>query len=124
MGKRGEVIMAREALKWFYNSGAWQQARAAALRRDHYTCAYCGARANEVHHLKELNEKNVTDIRISLNLNNLQSLCHQCHTQITMNEHGIKHTDCDMEFYFDEDGILQRRSPPGGWENRRPAQDR
>lgn len=117
MQKRGDLVMAKEALKWFYNSAAWQQARAAALRRDMFTCAYCGARATEVHHLKELSEKNVADVSISLNLNNLQSLCHQCHSQITMNEHGIKKLDCDMEYYFDSDGNLQRRTLPGGQKN-------
>lgn len=106
--------MAKASRKWFYNSGDWQQAREAALRRDQYTCAYCGARATEVHHLIELDDKNIRDPEISLNLKHLQSLCHDCHTMITMNEHGIRKMDCDMEFYFDEDGILQRRTPPEG----------
>ncbi len=81
------------------------------LKRDGYTCAYCGARATEVHHLIELNEENVRDINISLNPEHLQSLCHKCHTMITLNAHGIKNLDCDMEYYFDEDGNLQRIPP-------------
>ena len=105
--------MARETMKWFYNSPAWRAARLQALHRDHFTCHYCGARATEVHHLIELNENNVHDPTVSLNLENLQSLCHDCHSKITMNEHGIKNLDCDMEYYFDENGILKRFKPPG-----------
>lgn len=106
--------MARASMKWFYNSTAWKIARQQALQRDMFTCAYCGDRATEVHHLVELNEKNVSDSNISLSLDNLQSLCHKCHRQITMEEHGIKCMDCDMGFYFDEEGNLQPYSPPQG----------
>lgn len=104
--------MAKGSRKWFYNSQAWQHARAAALRRDMYTCAYCGARATEVHHLIELNDDNIHDPKIALSLSNLQSLCHECHSAITMDEHGIKKMDCDIEYYFDADGNLQRRTLP------------
>lgn len=106
--------MAKKNRKWFYNSELWRIARINALKRDGFTCAYCGARATEVHHLIELNDVNIHDPEISLNLNNLQSLCHDCHTRITLEEHGIKKMDCDMEYYFDEDGMLQRRTPPEG----------
>lgn len=106
--------MAKESRKWFYNSGPWRQMREKVLRRDGRTCAYCGARATEVHHLIELDDVNIHDPQISLKPDNLQSLCHDCHTKITMNEHGIKKLDCDMEYYFDADGCLQRMTPPEG----------
>ena len=50
--------------KWaeeFYSSGAWKAVREQAKKRDHYLCV------------------NVNDPRISLNLNNLKSLCRECH---------------------------------------------
>ena len=106
--------MARETMKWFYNSTMWQYIRMKALKRDGFTCVYCGARATEVHHIIELNERNVHDPNTSLNLNNLQSLCHDCHTKVTMVEHGKKKFDCDMEYYFDSDGNIQRFKPPSG----------
>lgn len=105
--------MAKEFAKSFYNSKEWKWLRLQVLKRDGRTCAYCGARATEVHHLIELNEKNIKNPEISLNPKHLQSLCHECHSMITMNEHGIKNIDCDMEYYFDDDGMLQRRHPPG-----------
>lgn len=107
--------MARPELKWFYNSGEWKAARYQALKRDHFTCQICGARATEVHHLIELNEMNVRDQSISLNLNNLQGLCHACHTALTTREHRGSEPDSGLDYYFDESGMLQRYpTPPGG----------
>ena len=103
--------MAKPWAKAFYNSMAWRYARKQALARDHHTCAYCGARATEVHHITELTPDNITDPTVSLNLRNMQSLCHDCHRTITMQEHGLADIDCDMMYFFDDDGQL---SPRGG----------
>ena len=100
--------MAREQMKPFYSSAEWKTARKMALRRDHYTCQICGARATEVHHKIEINENNVKDRNISLNQNNLQSLCHDCHSRITMQEHRGRVPDSGIEFYFDENGMIQK----------------
>ncbi len=109
--------MAKPELKWFYNSMPWRDpvtgARIRALKRDHFTCQLCGARATEVHHLIELSVDNVHDVNISLNLNNLQSLCSECHKKITKEEHKTTKKDCDNEYFFDENGFLQKRLPPG-----------
>ena len=100
--------MGREVRKWFYNSKAWRATRQQALFRDGYTCQICGARATEVHHLIELDNENIHDQNISLNLDNLQSLCHDCHARITWQQkYGRK--DCDKKYYFDDDGMLQMR---------------
>ena len=107
--------MARPEMKPFYSSREWQMARKQALLRDHFSCQLCGARAEEVHHLIELDETNVNDRSISLNLENLQSLCHDCHTKITMQEHRGTQPDSGNEYFFDENGMIQRRpTPPGG----------
>lgn len=108
-----ESEMAKESRKWFYNSVIWKNARQTALRRDGFTCLFCGSRATEVHHVIELTDENITDRNISLNPNNLQSLCHDCHRVITMKEHGRKQDDCNEEYYFDSNGHIQRKVPPG-----------
>ena len=100
--------MAKEFAKAFYKSQAWQAARQQALMRDCYTCQICGGRAQEVHHIIELTPDNIRDRNISLNLNNLQSLCHDCHAAITAEEHGLKQKDCEVGYYFDSDGQLRR----------------
>ncbi len=107
--------MARAEIKWFYNSAEWRAMRIRALMRDHYSCQICGARATEVHHLTELNEENVKDRNISLSLSNLQSLCHDCHTKLTMREHRSSEPDSGINYFFDDNGLIQRYpTPPGG----------
>lgn len=97
-------------MKSFYRRSAWQAARLAALKRDRFSCQICGQRAQEVHHLIELNENNVNDPDITLNLNNLQSLCHDCHTRITNEEHKAGEPDAGKDYFFDANGFLRPRA--------------
>ena len=101
--------MAQPWAKAFYKSKAWQSIRRQALKRDGYTCARCGATATEVHHRVELTPQNIGNPMVSLNLNNLESLCHDCHAMITAQEHGFVAVDCKKGFYFDENGQLSPR---------------
>ena len=94
--------MAQAWSKAFYSSARWQYARHAALVRDRFTCQICGARAEEVHHLTELTPSNVQDPNVTLNLDNLQSLCHECHTRITKRSDE----DCGEGLIFDSEGQL------------------
>jgi 5-methylcytosine-specific restriction endonuclease McrA len=52
----------------------WNDLRAKALERDHNLCVKCGRPAEEVDHIKEIWEGGP-----EFDLNNLQSLCHECH---------------------------------------------
>lgn len=92
--------MAKSWAKAFYNSRAWQTARRIALKRDHYTCHDCYARASEVHHIQELTPDNINDPHISLNPDNLVSYCHACHTKITQGDTG----DLNDGLCFDDNG--------------------
>lgn len=101
--------MAREFAKPFYNSERWKYVRRQILRRDGYECAHCKGRANEVHHIIELTPDNINDDNVSVNPENLLSLCRDCHSKITKARAG----DVGEEFKFDESGQVIRRSPPG-----------
>ena len=57
----------------------WRRIRAQFLKA-HPTCAKCGAVATEVHHVKTLRAGG------SNKWENLQALCHSCHSAITMRE--------------------------------------
>lgn len=98
--------MAKPWAKAFYKSKAWRCARHEALRRDHYTCCDCYARAQEVHHITELNPQNIQDPSIALNLDNLMSLCSACHKKRTQGE--IQ--ELPDEYVFDEDGQVSPRA--------------
>ena len=42
----------KEYYREYLKSEAWQRKRYVVLKRDNWTCKYCGAKATEVHHLK------------------------------------------------------------------------
>lgn len=95
--------MAKGWAKQFYNSGEWLVTRGIALRRDHFTCQICSGRAEEVHHLIELTPTNIHDRNITLNIENLQSLCRRCHSGITHNRIEVR-----QGLVFDVDGQVSQ----------------
>lgn len=71
--------MAREFAKAFYRSAEWRRVREYVLTRDRRLCRICGKPAEEVHHVQHLTPKNVWDVRVTLDPDNLVSLCRDCH---------------------------------------------
>lgn len=74
--------------KPFYHTAAWKRVRAAALMRDNGMCQACmdrlragygirPRRAEMVHHIIPLEERP----DLALDLNNLRSLCNECHAK-------------------------------------------
>lgn len=106
--------MARKFAKPFYNSKEWKSVRDYVLKRDNYLCVICGCPAEEVHHKTHLSPSNIEDQSISLNPENLISLCRDCHFEIHKADktRGIRKAnnivDCDEEYEFDENGMLVR----------------
>lgn len=58
----------------YLKSDAWKRKRYLVLKRDNWRCAYCGARATQVHH-KKYAEKNIGKEPIEW----LVSVCKSCH---------------------------------------------
>ena len=94
-------IMSRGFAKKFYRSAAWQNVRGYVFTRDAMLCQDCLKRgvytpAEEVHHIIELSPENIQDPDITLNPDNLVSLCRGCHharhypnaRRYTVNEFG------------------------------------
>lgn len=111
-----EEDMAKEWSKPFYNSAAWKHQRAAVLKRDRYRCTEpgCHRTAEEVHHIIELTEQNISDTKISLDMENLRSLCGDCHKRITKQ---MNRKACEIleDIIFDENGYpVSANIPPGG----------
>jgi len=61
----------------YLKSEEWQRKRYVVLKRDHWTCVYCGARATQVHH-KRYAKYNIGNEPISW----LVSVCEPCHKRI------------------------------------------
>lgn len=91
----------------FYGSRKWKKCRRNYLSI-HPTCERCAKLgivkpAEIVHHKIYLNTELYKDPEISLNFDNLESLCWDCH----FSEHHRK-KDCREELYFDADGNLKK----------------
>ena len=111
--------MARKFAKAFYDSTEWAKVRAYVLMRDRYICVRCNKPAQEVHHKIRLNPDNIYDINISLNPDNLISLCRECHFAEHKAEKEAAHrkgfhkekNECGEGFHFDENGMLVPDAP-------------
>ncbi len=68
----------------FYKSQSWKSIRDTAMKRDAHLCVDCAKHgrvtpAEEVHHIIPLTPDNINDTNITLSLDNLVSLCRECH---------------------------------------------
>lgn len=69
--------------KKFYLNHRYSDARRAAKRRDHYRCVKCGSKDTlEVNHIEPCNGKH-SKFGCWHHLENLETLCHQCHVVVT-----------------------------------------
>lgn len=76
--------MAREFAKAFYSSKTWQDCRNRYIKDKHYFCENCMRRgiytpAVYVHHIIELDPVNISNPEITLNPDNLEAVCRECH---------------------------------------------
>lgn len=104
-----EYIRRREKIHKFYKSSAWIKTREIALKRDLYICQDCGKPAEHVHHIIRLSEANVGNPAVSLNLDNLVSLCHRCHDHRHKGEQGKGRRfeeENPYQYTFDSNGML------------------
>ena len=70
----------------FYKSKAWEATRAKYLDQVNHTCERCAKNgilipARIVHHKIYLTEENYKDPKVSLNFENLEALCQDCHNK-------------------------------------------
>lgn len=78
--------MAREFAKAFYKSKAWQDCRASYIKSVGGLCERCLAKglikpATLVHHKCYIDEQSIHDPSVTLNWDNLEALCQDCHNE-------------------------------------------
>ena len=91
----------------FYGSQRWKKCRRNYLSL-HPICERCNQlgivkKADHVHHKIYLDASSYRDPMVSLNFENLEALCFDCHQA----EHH-RNSDCRNELYFDADGNLRK----------------
>ena len=74
----------REFAEGFYKSKRWQECREAYAKSQGYLCERCRAKGiirkgEIVHHKIHLSPENINDPSVTMNFNNLQLLCRDCH---------------------------------------------
>lgn len=93
--------MAKDYAKSFYHSKAWRDTQAAYMASQYYICERCGSVARIVHHKKHITPQNINDPCITLDWNNLEALCMDCH-----NAEHIGGSICAKGLRFDKDGNI------------------
>ena len=75
----------------FYKSKAWKTCRASYMERVGGLCEDClkvgrFTPAEIVHHITELTPENIHDPKVTLNWDNLEAVCRECHAE----KHGAR----------------------------------
>ena len=96
--------------KQFYTSRAWSRCRVAYRKSVGGLCEVCLTKGlykpgEIVHHKIELTPMNITNPKITLDWNNLQLVCRDCHAQIHDGRHGRK----KRRYTINEDGSIAPR---------------
>jgi 5-methylcytosine-specific restriction endonuclease McrA len=96
----------KEYARAFYKSTAWQQCRAAYIKSVGGLCERCLAEGKIVpgyivHHKCYLTPDNILDPDVSLNWNNLEYLCHDCHNKEHFKEEYKK------RYTIEKDGTIK-----------------
>lgn len=91
----------------FYKSGAWVNCRNNYMKSVGGLCEICKEKglivpAIIVHHKVHLNAENLSDPNVSLNFNNLQAVCRDCHARL----HGK-----EKRYFVREDGTVEVIAP-------------
>jgi len=89
----------------FYHSTAWKRLSRTFLLSKNYICERCGKPAEIAHHRRYLNAENVLNPDISLNPDNLEALCLDCHNT----EHFGQGGATAAGLAFDQHGDLIRK---------------
>jgi 5-methylcytosine-specific restriction endonuclease McrA len=85
----------------FYKSDSWRVASELKIMSVNGLCERCGGIGVEVHHITRLKVDNVKDVSVSINPENLELLCRECHNK--------EHKRFSKENHFDEEGNLISR---------------
>lgn len=91
-----------EYAKSFYTGTKWRKLSKLYMSSINYVCERCGGVAEICHHKKYITPQNINNDDITLNWDNLEGLCMDCHNK----EHKIKNKDYVNHPIFDSNGHM------------------
>ena len=99
--------MAKDYSRPFYSSPAWLACRQAYIAErvkiDGGMCEECRQRIGLiVHHRTAIDESNINDVNVTLNHENLEFVCKQCHDRFP--NHFVRSKSREVRYVFDDFG--------------------
>lgn len=96
--------MAKEFAKAFYSSARWKKCRDTFIQNrmleDGGLCQECKEQLGYiVHHKEHLTPENINNPNVTLNENNLEWVCKECHDRL----HNVFQRE-ERKYYFDKEG--------------------
>ena len=108
----GVYIMAKDYAKAFYTSKVWEKTRRGFVKYKGGLCERCLAKGIYnpgviVHHKIHITPENIGDPSVTLNFDNLELVCRECHADVHSSKEGKR-------FIIDENGrvIIPPGDPP------------
>jgi len=92
----------KEYARSFYTGKEWRKLSKLYMSSISYVCERCGGVAEICHHRKYITPQNINDPAITLNLDNLEGLCIDCHNK----EHKRKYKGSTNRTIFDSQGNI------------------
>jgi len=97
--------MSKPYAKKFYQSKAWKDCRASYIASVNGLCERCLEEGRMkggyiVHHKVYITPSNINDVSVTLNFDNLEYVCQDCHNK----EHYAKYDSTREDIQFDEEG--------------------
>ena len=92
----------KDYAKSFYLSKSWRACRDAYFRKQNGVCERCGSAGAIVHHKRYITPDNINNPKITLNFDNLELLCQDCHNK----EHKKKIKTENTRYSIDDEGNI------------------
>lgn len=83
----------KEYARSFYNSKAWRLCSRGFMLSKDGLCERCGRIADICHHKTYITPENINDPEITLNWDNLEALCQDCHNKEHFTKGGLTYFD-------------------------------
>ena len=108
-GISARFYLAKQFAKTFYSSKAWQDCRNEYARSRGHLCERCAAKGlivpgEIVHHKIYIDASNINDESVTMNFDNLELLCRDCHAE----EHSRGER---LRYEINRDGSIRISSP-------------
>lgn len=71
----------KEYARKFYTSKEWRNLSKLYMNSIHYVCERCGGIAEICHHKQYITPRNINEPNVTLNIDNLEGLCMDCHNK-------------------------------------------